>query len=275
MPGIAPISRDALGIWGVDAAGEATVGAVCASFVRVSPVNLVFAGLMRRLLGGERPQGVRGGRAARGRRRPRCRPARHGRSRALSPAEGGVLMSLATTMDGAPFVPGLYRMLAQWPPLLAHLATVLQPHLDDPRTAAALRDVNAAIDAEIPALFAALPPVPAAAALPSSDGFAGVLAALDTYRKTSPEMVVFGRMIGRALPARTGAHCFVACLARVSVQPRDQIVCGAHDGPALRRTRSERSAALHRAFVTRRHGPRGADSTVRGDRGTIPVPSLS
>jgi len=30
--------------------------------------------------------------------------------------------------------------------------------------------------------------------------FAEVLAALDTYRKTSPEMVVFGRMLGDALP---------------------------------------------------------------------------
>jgi len=28
-----------------------------------------------------------------------------------------------------------------------------------------------------------------------------VLAALDTYRKTSPEMVVFGRMLADALPA--------------------------------------------------------------------------
>jgi hypothetical protein len=36
--------------------------------------------------------------------------------------------------------------------------------------------------------------------MPSSDGVASVLAALDTYRKTSPEMVVFGRMIARALP---------------------------------------------------------------------------
>ncbi|MBF8285784.1 MAG: hypothetical protein HW378_4699, partial [Anaerolineales bacterium] len=36
--------------------------------------------------------------------------------------------------------------------------------------------------------------------------FAEVLAALDTYRKTSPEMVVFGRMIGDALPAREGSE---------------------------------------------------------------------
>ena len=73
VPAIAPISRDALGIWGVDAAGETTVGAVCASFVRVSPVNLVFAGLMRRLLGGERPRVTRRPSRA-GRRPPRFPP---------------------------------------------------------------------------------------------------------------------------------------------------------------------------------------------------------
>ena len=200
VPAIPPISRDALGVWGVDAAGEVTVGAVCASFVRVSPVNLVFAGLMRRLLRGDRPRGHTA--AQPGWTPPSALPALPAMAdpARLSPAEGRVLMSLATTMDGAPFVPGLYRMLAQWPPLLAHLATVLTPHLGDPRTAAALRDVNAAIDAELPALFDALPPVPAQPRMPSSDGFAGVLAALDTYRKTSPEMVVFGRMIGRSLP---------------------------------------------------------------------------
>jgi hypothetical protein len=36
--------------------------------------------------------------------------------------------------------------------------------------------------------------------MPPADEFAEVLAALDTYRKTSPEMVVFGRMLGDALP---------------------------------------------------------------------------
>jgi hypothetical protein len=36
--------------------------------------------------------------------------------------------------------------------------------------------------------------------MPSAAEFAQVVAALDTYRKTSPEMVVFGRMLGDALP---------------------------------------------------------------------------
>jgi hypothetical protein len=36
--------------------------------------------------------------------------------------------------------------------------------------------------------------------VPPAAEFAEVTAALDTYRKTSPEMVVFGRMLGDALP---------------------------------------------------------------------------
>ena len=49
MPRLPPVSRDALRVWGVDAAGEAAIRTTCASFVRVSPVNLVLSGLLRRL----------------------------------------------------------------------------------------------------------------------------------------------------------------------------------------------------------------------------------
>jgi hypothetical protein len=49
-------------------------------------------------------------------------------------------------------------------------------------------------------VFAALPPLSADPPLPPRTEFAGVLAALDAYRKTSPEMVVFSRMIRDALP---------------------------------------------------------------------------
>jgi hypothetical protein len=80
------------------------------------------------------------------------------------------------------------------------VATVLRPHLDDAPTRAAGQRLLAAVDAEVPRVFAALPPLPATPAMPSAAEFAPVLAALDTYRKTSPEMVVFGRMLGDALP---------------------------------------------------------------------------
>jgi len=58
VPRLAPISRHALRVWGVDANGEAAIRAACASFVRVSPVNLVLSGLLRRLLRGDRPTGA-------------------------------------------------------------------------------------------------------------------------------------------------------------------------------------------------------------------------
>jgi len=200
VPRLAPLSRDALAVWGVDAAGEAAIRATCASFVRVSPVNLVLSGLLRRLLTGERPPGANGSPPA------WTPPAPLGPLPALAdpgtlpPAERAVLATLGTTVAGQVFVPGLYRMLASWPAFLAHVATVLRPHLDDAATRAARQRLLAAVDVELPRVFAILPSLPARPATPPAAEFAEVLAALDTYRKTSPEMVVFGRMLGDALP---------------------------------------------------------------------------
>ena len=92
-------------------------------------------------------------------------------------------------------------MLAQWPRFMAHVTTVLQPHVDDPATRAACRTLLDAIDAEIPAVFAALPAPPDTPPMPTTGEFAAVLSALEAYRKTSPEMVVFSRLIRDALPA--------------------------------------------------------------------------
>jgi hypothetical protein len=119
---------------------------------------------------------------------------------ALPPAQRAVLATLGTTVTGQIFVPGLYRMLASWPAFLAHVATVLRPHLDDAATRAAGQRLLAAVDALIPRVFATLPALPARPPMPPAAQFPEVLAALDTYRKTSPEMVVFGRMLGDALP---------------------------------------------------------------------------
>jgi hypothetical protein len=201
VPRLAPLSRHALAVWGVDAAAEAAIRATCASFVRVSPVNLVLSGLLRRLLMGERPAGS--GELAPGWAPPaplRALPPLVDPA-ARPPDEQAVLATLATAVGGQPFVPGLYRMLASWPAFLAHVATVLRPHLDDEGTRAAGQRLLAAVDAEVPAVFAVLPALPAAPTMPPAREFADVLAALDTYRKTSPEMVVFGRMLGDALPS--------------------------------------------------------------------------
>jgi hypothetical protein len=201
VPPLPPVSRQALRVWGVDEPAEATIRATCASFVRVSPVNLMLSGLLRRLLTGERPSGI--ARLAAG----WTPPAALGPLPALvdvaarPPAEQAVLATLGTTVAGEPFVPGLYRMLAAWPAFLAHVATVLRPQFDEAATGVACQRLLTAIDAEIPAVLAALPSLPTTPPMPPAREFADVLAALDTYRQTSPQMVVFGRMLGDALPA--------------------------------------------------------------------------
>jgi hypothetical protein len=211
VPRLPTISPDALRVWGVDAAGEAAIRAVCDSFIRASPANLMLSGMLRRLLDGEKP-GARSASEA-----PWTPPAAIAALPALvDPAtlpavERAVLLSLATPVDGQPFVPGLYRMLAQWPAFMAHVATVLAPYVGapgraragddpDPTTAACAR-LLAAIDAEVPAVFATLPPLPDMPPAPPREEFAAVRAALDAYRVTSPQMVVFSRLIRDALPA--------------------------------------------------------------------------
>jgi hypothetical protein len=153
---------------------------------------------LRRLLDGERPHGAPGGGPAWT--PPPALPPLPALADVgeLSPSERGVLLSLGTQVGAEPFVPGLYRMLAGWPAFLAHLATALRPLMEDPATHAAYARVNTAIDARIPALFAELPALPSA---PPADDVPGVHAALDAYRRTSPEM---GRRRprDRARPAR-------------------------------------------------------------------------
>jgi hypothetical protein len=200
LPALPAISRHALRVWGVDDEAEAVIRTACASFARVSPINLAFSGLLRRRLAGDRPGATTTLGAS------WVPPSSLGPLPPMvgltgrPPAEVAVLASLATTVAGRPFVPGLYRMLAAWPAFLAHVATVLRSTLDGESARAAARQVLDAIDAAVPVVFAQLPPMPATPPRPSSLESAAVLAALDTYRLTSPEMIIVGRALADALP---------------------------------------------------------------------------
>ena len=196
-----PIAGDALAVWGVDDEALATVKGIVLGFIRVAPVNMVFAGLVKALLEGQPP----GGSAVVGRREwsppaPLPAPPAMVAPEALDEAGRTILLRFAATTGDRPFVPGLYRMLARWPGLLAHLATVVAPRLAAPETASACDSVRARIDAAVPGVLAGLPRIATARAMPDAAERAHFLAVGATYRKTSPELVVLGQLIRNALP---------------------------------------------------------------------------
>jgi hypothetical protein len=110
------------------------------------------------------------------------------------------LLSLSNTVAERPFVPGLYRMLAHWPAYLAHVATVLGPRFTDPHTTAACHGIADRVDAASAGVLEALPPAPAAPPRPPAGEHGEVLEVMARYRKTSPEMVLFGTLLRDALP---------------------------------------------------------------------------
>jgi hypothetical protein len=194
------LSRSALRALGVDADGEQAIRTVCESFIRVSPTNLMFSGLLRQWLTGGKPAGESPVRA--GWMPPAALPALPSLldPNALTPDEREVLFQFGTQVAGQPFVPGLYRMLAHWPAYLAHLSALLGPRFHDAATTACCHALARRIDDAVPAVFATLPEV-TEAPMPPSEQFSEVIAALDRYRETSPQMVVFGTLIRDALPA--------------------------------------------------------------------------
>ena len=203
-PPLAPISASALRVLGVDDAARERIRGVCESFIRVSPTNLAFSALMRVQLrrepaapGSAPAAGVGGDWTP-----PPALPALPPLAdiTALDEDLRATLMQLGNDVDGCPFVPGLYRMLARWPAYLAHVATELGPRFDDAATRECCRALAARVDTAAAALVAALPaPAPLPPRPPQAE-HAAVLAAVDRYRGTSPQMVVFGTLLRDALP---------------------------------------------------------------------------
>jgi hypothetical protein len=192
------VSAAALRVWGVDAGGLAAIRNVAENFVRVSPVNLMTGGCLRLALNGATPSGL-------------GFPDSWNPPPLLSPMPGNVdlislsaelrsvLMQLGTEVDGRPFVPALYRQLAHWPGLLAWFATELGPRFEAPETNAARVAFRDAAWQAAQAIVDKLPEPPIAAA-PDAEAKRRVLATIDRYAETSPEMVMFGQLLLDALP---------------------------------------------------------------------------
>ncbi|MEQ9639077.1 MAG: hypothetical protein RIM84_03565 [Alphaproteobacteria bacterium] len=188
---LSPLPAGALQDWGADAQA---VAAICDNFVRVSPQNMILAGLLRRLLSGEPPGG---GSASADWTPPAPLPAMPPIPTELSDDVAALLEQFEVDLGAGPFVASLYRLLAHWPELLEDLALEIVPRLTDPATQSACDVLDARIDAAVPAILADLP---ALAAEPPVEGRDDVLSVIRTYRRTSPQMVVFGRLIRQALP---------------------------------------------------------------------------
>ncbi|MDR3533882.1 MAG: hypothetical protein P4L90_25375 [Rhodopila sp.] len=193
-----PVHADTLRRWGIDAAGLAAIRNIAANFVRVSPVNLVTGACLNRLLTGARPSGMGFPDTWTP---PAMLPPMPGNvdPGALPPDQRAVLMRLATEVDGKPFIPALYRQIAHWPSVLAWLADELGPRFAAPETAAARTAFRAAARQAAPDIVARLPGVPERTP-PNEDTTRRVLATIDRYAETSPEMTMFGQLILDALP---------------------------------------------------------------------------
>jgi hypothetical protein len=197
-----PISEATISNWGVDTAGLAAIRNIAENFVRVSPVNLLTGACLAQLLNGARPSGS-------------GFPGTWTPPTMLPPMPGNadpdkmpadhraVLMRFATEVDGTPFLPALYRQIAHWPAVLAWLAGELAPRFAAPETTAAGTAFRAAARAAAPDIVVRLPGVPRGAA-PDAETVRRVLAIIDRYAQTSPEMTMFGQLILDALPAVGG-----------------------------------------------------------------------
>lgn len=198
-----PLSEAALRLFGVGNADVRAIRNICDNFVRVAPINLLFAGCVERLIDGAVPGGND---APRDPWTPRDMlvdlPAMVGVDTA-PPDIAAVLRQLRTEIGGRPFVPGLYRLLANWPGYLAHAATLIAPMLNDAGARRARSAIAETIIAAADDIIAGLPPVPDILTPPTLEQGRAIAAAIMTYRVTSPEMIVFGTLLRDALPGGT------------------------------------------------------------------------
>ncbi len=199
LPPARTVAADRLQQWGVDSAALAAIRNIAANFVRVSPVNLVMGACLRCVLSGTAPSGA--GYSQRWT-PPAPLPPMPGNvdPAALAEDQRAVLMGFATDMAGTPFIPALYRQIAHWPPVLAWLADELGPRFGAAETAAMRTAFQSAARKVAPEIVARLPGRPSGVS-PDAAMTRRVLAAIELYAGTSPEMTAFGRLILDALPS--------------------------------------------------------------------------
>lgn len=178
-------------------ADRAAVRNIAENFVRVSPVNLMTGACLNRLLTGTIPGGSGFSEVWTP---PAMLPAMPGNADPdrLAPATRATLARFTTEVDGTPFIPALYRQLAHFPDVLTWLADELASRFAAAETVAAGLAFRTAAREAAPAIVARLPGLPPGPA-PDAAVTQRVLATIDRYAETSPEMTMFGQLILDAL----------------------------------------------------------------------------
>ncbi|MEZ5856583.1 MAG: hypothetical protein R3D67_18235 [Hyphomicrobiaceae bacterium] len=119
---------------------------------------------------------------------------------ALADPQARLLERFRSGRGETAFVPGLYRMLAHWPGLLAHFAVVLAPHFrGGKKNEAAERILSGSRDI-VAALRGLVVSVDGVSA-PGAEEALHLRGMIEGYRVTSPEMILFGQLIDEALPS--------------------------------------------------------------------------
>jgi hypothetical protein len=200
LPPLPQLSDSALRLLGVDADGLETLNDICDMYARVSPCNLIFSDSVRLLLTGSDGEGKGA------LNKDWTPPAPVPELPPMPPMDAldadttAVLMQLGSSLGGQVMVPGLYRYFALWPAYLAHVATELAPLMADERVRKAGIAMARRITEAAPGLVAKLPPVPRDLPRPGPAETKAIIAGLDMFKATSPEMVIFSTLLKRALP---------------------------------------------------------------------------
>jgi hypothetical protein len=202
------LTLSAARVMGLGAEDCTAISEVCFGYVRVSPVNLMMGGMLRRLVLAEASKTEGALSVAEGKPLPEMLPEPPPLVAvdAMSPELLATLDRLGADVAGTRFIPGLYRHLAHWPVFAAYAVTLLDDRLHRGRDGgkclgAAMTRLADEIDAAAGEILGAhferkpLPRVPFADAECTI-----VIEAISQYRRTSPEMVVFGRMLAESLP---------------------------------------------------------------------------
>ena len=184
----------------MDATGEASLHSIYETFLRASPVNIVTAFLMGRMLDEVPEKNLPFGDDM-----PPWQPPAPPRSLPPFPPDNELgadiqrlLEPFEVDMDGATFVPGLYRLLAHWPHYLVHVAVAIGPLFKREDIVDICSQVVARIDAVVPPLAEGLSAGPMPFDSDSADALRG---SLRVYRGlTSPQMIVFNAILQDALP---------------------------------------------------------------------------